>query len=85
MNGVIKVNQLRFDTIIDRKFPFKEAGQAFEYLWSAIHVGKISAIHVGKIAIELSEDGWIHKSGWSYVFCLLGQRSRFSLGYSKSL
>jgi hypothetical protein len=76
MNGVIKVNQLRFDTIIDRKFPFKEAGQAFEYLWSGIHVGKI--------AIELSEDGWIHKSGWSYVFCLLGQRSRFSLGYSKS-
>lgn len=48
MNGVIKVNQLRFDTIIDRKFPFKEAGQAFEYLWSGIHVGKI--------VIELSED-----------------------------
>ena len=48
MNRVIKVNQLRFDTIIDRKFPFKEAGQAFEYLWSGIHVGKI--------VIELSED-----------------------------
>jgi len=48
MNRVIKVDQLRFDTIIDRKFPFKEAGQAFEYLWSGIHVGKI--------VIDLSED-----------------------------
>ena len=48
MNRVIEVNQLRFDTIIDRKFPFKEAGQAFEYLWSGIHVGKI--------VIELSEN-----------------------------
>jgi len=48
MNGVIKVNQLRFGIVINRKLPFNEAGQAFEYLWSSIHVGKI--------VIELSED-----------------------------
>jgi NADPH:quinone reductase-like Zn-dependent oxidoreductase len=48
MNRAIEVNQLKFDTIIDRKFPFKEAGQAFKYLWSNIHVGKT--------VIELSED-----------------------------
>jgi hypothetical protein len=32
MNRVIEVNQLRFDTIIDRKFSFEEAGRALEYL-----------------------------------------------------
>ena len=48
MNRVIEVNQLRFDTIIDRRFPFEQAGKALEYLWSGNHVGKI--------VIELSED-----------------------------
>jgi hypothetical protein len=48
MNREIKVKQLRFDMIIGRKFPFKEAGQAFEYPWSGIPVGKA--------VIELSED-----------------------------
>ena len=48
INREIAVNQLRFGTIIDRKSPFKEAGQAFEYPWSGILVGKV--------VIELSED-----------------------------
>jgi hypothetical protein len=71
MNGVVRVNQLRFDIVIDRKLLFNEAGQAFEYLWLGIHVGKI--------VIELSEDGWIHKSGWSYVFVFSVKEVAFRL------
>ena len=48
INREIEINRLRFDMIIDRKFPFKEAGQAFEY--------PRSGLPAGKVVIELSGD-----------------------------
>lgn len=41
MNRVIDANHMRFDDIVDRTFNFEEAEEAFEYLWSGKHVGKI--------------------------------------------
>jgi NADPH-dependent curcumin reductase CurA len=32
---------LRFEDIIDKKFSFENAGDAFEYLWSGKQVGKV--------------------------------------------
>jgi NADPH:quinone reductase-like Zn-dependent oxidoreductase len=35
------VNQMSFSEIVDKTFPFKKAAEAFEYLWSGKHVGKV--------------------------------------------
>ncbi|KAF2730599.1 NAD(P)-binding protein [Polyplosphaeria fusca] len=41
MNRLIESNDIRFNELIDKKFEFERAGEAFEYLWSGQHVGKI--------------------------------------------
>ena len=41
LNRVISANQMRFGEIIDRKFSFGQASEAFAYLWSGKHIGKI--------------------------------------------
>ena len=37
------------------------------------------AFMLAKIVIELSEDWWIHKSGWSYVFVFSVKEVAFRL------
>jgi len=32
---------MNFEEIIDRKFPFEKAAEAFQYLWEGKHVGKV--------------------------------------------
>ena len=39
MNRAIKVNELR--PVIDRVYPFEQAGDALRYMESAAHFGKI--------------------------------------------
>ena len=41
MNRVIELNRMRFEDIIDKKFSFEQAEEAFEYLWSGKHSGKV--------------------------------------------
>lgn len=48
LNRVIEANQMSFQELIDKRFPFSQASDAFRYLWS----GK----HVGKVVIEVSSE-----------------------------
>ena len=41
MNKAINATKLRFEDVIDRRFAFAEAAEAFEYLWEGKHVGKV--------------------------------------------
>ena len=41
MNKVIEASELSFEDIIDRRYSFEQSPEAFEYLWSGKHVGKI--------------------------------------------
>lgn len=41
MNRMIEVNELGFEDLIDSRFPFRQAGDALENLWSGKHVGKV--------------------------------------------
>jgi len=38
---VINANKMGFSEIMDKVFPFEEASDAFAYLWSGKHVGKV--------------------------------------------
>jgi threonine dehydrogenase-like Zn-dependent dehydrogenase len=41
MNKLISANSMSFEGVIDRRLGFDKVPQAFEYLWSGSHVGKI--------------------------------------------
>lgn len=41
MNRFVSANLLRFEDIIDKRFTFDQAAEAFEHIWSGNHVGKI--------------------------------------------
>jgi len=41
LNHFISVHGLRFEELIDKRFHFEDAADAFECLWSRKHVGKI--------------------------------------------
>lgn len=41
MNELIAASGMHFEDIIDRTFAYEDAPQAFEYLWSGKHVGKV--------------------------------------------
>ena len=41
MNKVIDASKIRFEDIIDRRYKFEGTEEAFAYLWSGKHVGKI--------------------------------------------
>lgn len=49
LNRAVMANALHFDDIIDRRYAFDQAEEAFAYVWS----GK----HVGKVLIEMSKAG----------------------------
>jgi NADPH-dependent curcumin reductase CurA len=34
-------SEMRFEDVIDREFGFADASNAFEYLWSGKHTGKV--------------------------------------------
>lgn len=38
---VVSANEIDFSALIDRTFKFEEAEEAFAYLWSGKHVGKV--------------------------------------------
>lgn len=42
MNELIAATGMRFEDVVDRKFSYDEAPDAFEYLWSGKHVGKVA-------------------------------------------
>ncbi|KAF2098806.1 zinc-binding oxidoreductase [Rhizodiscina lignyota] len=41
MNKLISANGISFEEVIDQKYSFDRASDAFEYLWSGKHVGKV--------------------------------------------
>lgn len=41
LNQVVSANHMTFEEIIDKKFPFENAVEAFQYLWEGKHVGKV--------------------------------------------
>ena len=41
MNELIAATEMRFDDVVDKKFGYDQAPEAFEYIWSGKHVGKI--------------------------------------------
>lgn len=42
MNDFIEEHGLRFESLIDKEFLFDEAPEAFEYLKSQEHIGKVA-------------------------------------------
>lgn len=41
MNGLIAATGMRFEDVVERKFSYDQAPDAFGYLWSGKHVGKL--------------------------------------------
>jgi hypothetical protein len=41
LNRAVTANGLGFTDVIDRTFPFGRAEEAFDYVWSGKHVGKV--------------------------------------------
>ncbi|KAF8858721.1 hypothetical protein BDZ45DRAFT_704638 [Acephala macrosclerotiorum] len=41
LNRVVEANEMHFEDIIDRKFPFREAEEVFKYSKTQTHIGKV--------------------------------------------
>jgi NADPH:quinone reductase-like Zn-dependent oxidoreductase len=46
LNRVVAANEMTFQELIDKRYPFEQAADAFAHLWSGKHVGKV-VIEIG--------------------------------------